>query len=327
VQKEGNGMWLQLRMYMLLALMFGILYAIVVMVASVMGIQSFIAYGLLAVAIIFIQYMLSPKIVEWSMRVRYVSESEAPELHRMVEELARAAGIPKPKVGISSLPIPNAFAFGRSVRDGRVCVTEQLLRMLSREELRAVLGHEIAHLKNRDMAVITALSVVPMILWYLAWSFMWGYGGDRSRGNTVLIGVVAFILYFITNLLVLYGSRIREYYADEGSVKMGNPPHALASALYKLVYGSAHVDRDTLRQIQGYKAFFANDPARAYREVRELRQVDTDMNGTIDANELLALSTKKVKLSLSDRLMELMSTHPNMVARVKRLSKLAARAA
>jgi heat shock protein HtpX len=318
-------MWLQIRMYLLLAVMFAIVYAIVVVAASIAGIQSFLAYALFAVVLLGVQYLISPKIVEMSMGVRYVSESEAPELHSMVAELARRAGIPKPRVGISRLPIPNAFAFGRWRGDGRVCVTEQLLNTLTKEELRAVLGHEISHLKNRDVTVITALSVVPMVLWYLAWSFMWS--GGRNRGNAVALGIAAFLLYFITNLLVLYGSRIREYYADEGSVKLGNPPHALASALYKLVYGSARVDRETLRQLQGYRAFFANDPARAYHEIRELRQVDANLDGSIDANELLALSTKPVRLSLADRLMEALSTHPNMVARVKRLSELAARRA
>ncbi len=318
-------MWLQIRMYLLLAVMFAIVYAVIVVAASSLGIQSFAVYGGIAAVMLLIQYMISPKIVEMSMGVRYVSEAEAPKLHSIVAELARRAGIPKPKVGISRLPIPNAFAFGRWKSDGRVCVTEQLLHLLSEEELRAVLGHEISHLKNRDVTVITALSVVPMVLWYLAWSFMWG--GGRNRGNTVVLGIAAFVLYFITNLLVLYGSRIREYYADEGSVKLGNPPHALASALYKLVYGSARVDRETLRQMQGYKAFFANDPARAYHEIRELRQVDVDMNGSIDANELLALSSKQVRLNSADRLMEMFSTHPNMVARIKRLSQLAARRA
>lgn len=318
-------MWLQIRMYLLLAVMFAIVYAIVVVAASIAGIQSFLFYALLAVVLLGVQYLISPKIVEMSMGVRYVSESEAPRLHSMVADLAKRAGIPKPKVGISSLPIPNAFAFGRGRGDGRVCVTEQLLNMLSEEELRAVLGHEISHLKNRDVAVITALSVIPMMLWYMAWSFIWS--GGRNRGNAIVLGIVAFLLYFITNLLVLYGSRIREYYADEGSVKLGNPPHALASALYKLVYGSARADRETLRQLQGYRAFFANDPARAYHEIRELRQVDTNLDGNIDANELLSLSSKNVRLSFADRLMEMFSTHPNMVARVKRLSKLAARRA
>jgi heat shock protein HtpX len=196
------------------------------------------------------------------------------------------------------------------------------MQLLSKEELRAVMGHEISHLKHRDVTVITMLSVVPMVLWYMAWSLMWSGGMGRGRGNTALLGIAAFLLYFITNLLVLYGSRIREYYADQGSVKLGNPPHAMASALYKLVYGSARVKKDALKQMEGYKAFFVNDPSRAYYELRELKQVDTDLSGTIDQNELLALRSKTVKIGTKDKLIEALSTHPNMVKRIKHLSEL-----
>jgi heat shock protein HtpX len=313
-------MWLQVRLYLLLGAMFAIVYAVIVVGASAIGISGIMFYALLAVALLFLQYMIGPKLVEFSMRVKYVSEAEYPRLHAMVSELASAAGIPKPRVGISPAPIPNAFAFGRWGSDGRVCVTEQIIQLLSEKELRAVLGHEISHLKNHDVTVITMLSVVPMVLWYVAWSFMFS---RRSRDNTVLLGIGAFALYFITNLLVLYGSRIREYYADRGSVKLGNAPHHLASALYKLVYGSARVPKESLKQMEGYKAFFASDPSRAMTELKELKQVDLDMNGTIDQGELMTLRSQEVRIKGSDKLMEIMSTHPNMVKRVKHLSELA----
>jgi len=125
--------------------MFAIVYAMVTLVASSMGISSFAFYGGLASALLLIQYLIGPKMVEWSMRIRYVSESEYPLLHRMVAEMAQRAGIPKPRIGIASIPIPNAFAFGRWKSDGRVCVTEQIMRLLSPDELKAVIGHEIAH--------------------------------------------------------------------------------------------------------------------------------------------------------------------------------------
>jgi len=312
-------MWLQTRLYLLLGAMFAIVYAAIVVGASAIGISSFIFYAFLAVGLLFLQFMIGPKLVEFSMKVKYVSDAEYPKLHAMVTELASAAGIPKPKVGVSPLPIPNAFAFGRWGSDGRVCVTEQIIRLLSDKELRAVLGHEVSHLKHRDVTVITMLSVVPMVLWYVAWSFMFS---RRSQGNTVLLGIGAFALYFITNLLVLYGSRIREYYADLGSVKLGNAPHHMASALYKLVYGSARIPKESLKQIEGYKAFFVSDPSRAMTEIKELKQIDLDMNGTIDQGELLALRSQQARISTSDKLMEIMSTHPNMVKRVKHLSEL-----
>jgi len=314
-------MWLQIRLYLLLGLMFAIVYAMIAAVAGSMGIGTFTFYGLLASVMLLIQYMIGPKMVEWSMEIRYVSEVEYPSLHRMVAEMAQKANIPKPRVGVANVPIPNAFAFGRWKSDGRVCVTDQILRLLSPEELKAVIGHEIAHLKHRDVAVITTLSVIPMIMWYIAWSTM--FSGGRDRGNAVIIGIFAFLMYMVTNLLVLYASRIREYYADERSVKLGNAPHALASALYKLVYGSARVNKEELKRIEGLKAFFVNDPSRALTELRELSQIDRDRSGSIDQHELMMLSTKKVKVSTADKFMELMSTHPNMVKRVHRLSKIA----
>lgn len=313
-------MWLQIRMYLLLGVLFAIVYAVAV--ALLPG-GSLFFYGVLASFMLFIQYLIGPQMVRWSMGVREVSPQEAPELHRMVEELSEKAGIRKPKVGVSPRQIPNAFAYGNFLTGGHVCVTEGILRLLSREELRAVLGHEISHLKNRDVAVITALSVIPTVMWYVAWSTLWSGGGDRDRGNQAVIGIVAFILYFVTNLLVLYGSRIREYYADRGSVELGNAPHHLATALYKLVYGSARAPRESLKQMEGQRAFFLNDPSRAVTELRELKEVDLDLSGTIDRDELLALQSRRIVLSTGERLMELFSTHPNMVKRINHLSTLA----
>ncbi|MBU4437209.1 MAG: M48 family metalloprotease [Candidatus Altiarchaeota archaeon] len=313
-------MWLQIRMYLLLAAMFGIVYALLVVVAGSYGVGGFFFYAILASVMLLIQYMIGPKMVEWSMKIRYVSEQEEPELHRIVSELSQKAGIKKPRVCISGVQVPNAFAFGRSISDGRVCVTSGIMNLLSKEELRAVLGHEISHLKNRDVMVITMLSVIPMICWYLAWSFM--FSGGRNRDNTAMVGLVALALYFITNLLVLYGSRIREYYADKGSVELGNQPHHLASALYKLVYGSARADRNALKQMEGYKAFFLNDPSRAANELREMKVIDSDMSGSVDQTELMNIRNKKINVSGTDKFMEMFSTHPNMLKRIKHLSEL-----
>ena len=322
-------MWLQTRMFLLVAVMFGILYGVIVGIGTWMGAGSAITYLVIGFGILFLQYLIGPSIVGWTMRIKWVSEKEEPELHRMVTELAHGAGIPKPKVGISKLNIPNAFAFGRTQGDGRVCVTQGIVRLLSRDELKAVLGHEISHIKHRDMAIITLLSAIPLILYWIAFSFMFrgmfGGGGRQGGGSyAALIGIGALIMYFITNLLVLYGSRIREYYADQGSVRLGSKPHDMATALYKLVYGNArHKNSEELKRIEGVKAFFVNDPSRAWNEINELKQVDTDMSGTIDFDELLELREKKVRLSTGDKMMELFTTHPNMLKRIKHLSTLA----
>ena len=316
-------MWaFRLRMWLLVGLLFAFIYAILVVIGTrFMHIGSFYFYALLSLALMFMQYMLGPKIVEWTMRVRYINRGEYPELQRMVEELAGRARIPVPRIGIARISIPNAFAFGRSLRDGRVCVTEGIMRLLDKEELKAVLGHELTHLKNRDVLTITLLSVIPMIMYRIAWQFLFfGRRRDERGGNTVLIGLAAFLFYFLTNLLVLYASRIREYFADRGSVLLGNNPSALASSLYKLAYGSARMNRDELKETEGLKAFFVNDPSRAVNEIRQLRELDLDKSGTIDAKELEVLSSKNVRLGLGDKLMEFLSTHPNMLKRIKQLS-------
>lgn len=319
-------MWLQTRMFLLIALLFGILYGVITGVGIWMGAGSAASYIILAFVFLGIQYLISPSIVGRTMKIKWVSEKEAPELHKMVAELAGKAHLPKPKVGISQLAIPNAFAFGRTQRDGRVCVTQGIMNLLSREELKAVLGHEMSHIKHRDMVIITLLSAIPLIMYWIAWGtlFRGMIGGRREGGSAaVLIGIGAFVLYFITNLLVLYGSRIREYYADKGSIELGNEPRHLATALYKLVHGNARFQgKQELKQVQGSKAFFVNDPSRAWHEVKELSQVDRDMNGAIDSDELLALREKTVRLSTSDKMMEFLSTHPNMLKRIKHLSSL-----
>ena len=317
---------LQLRMTLLLAALFGIVYAIVVMVGTAMGVTDFYFYLVLSLGMMFLQYMIGPKIVEWSMRVRYIKRQDAPELFGMVEEQARRAGIPVPRVCISDLNIPNAFAFGRGVRDGRVCVTRGIMDLLNGEELKAVIGHELGHIKNRDVLTITLLSVIPMILYRIAWQtmFMGGRRDDRNSGAVAMIGIASFLFYFISNLLVLYASRIREYFADKASVEFGNRPAALASALYKLVYGSARMPREELREAEGLKAFFLNDPSHALDEFRDLKKLDLDRSGSIEASELARLRDKKVRVGSSDKLMELLSTHPNMLKRIKHLSELAA---
>ena len=167
-------MGLQLRLYLLLGLMLGILYLVILIIGGAIDKGGVVFYASLAVGLVFFQYLIGPSLVRLMMKVKWVSEDEEPELHRMVAELAERAGIPKPKVGISHLGIPNAFAFGRSRRDGRVCITEGIRRLLSRDELKAVIGHEIAHIKNRDMLIITLLSAIPLILYWIAWRMMWG---------------------------------------------------------------------------------------------------------------------------------------------------------
>ncbi|KYC52282.1 MAG: heat shock protein HtpX [Candidatus Methanofastidiosum methylothiophilum] len=324
-------MWLQMRMYTLIGVMFVIIYGFLLFVGAAVGYsgQSFVNYTvIMALGMMFVQYMIGPKMVESSMKVRYITEGDNPKLYRMVEEQARKAGLKKtPRVGICPTTMPNAFAFGRSKGDARVCVTEGITNLLSEDELKAVVGHEISHVKHSDMAIITLLSAVPMIAYYMYMSSLFGgrvgTSNDRNSMGTAMVGIVALVVYFITNLLVMYGSRIREYYADKGSTEIGNEPHYLASALYKLTYGTAKTPKREVQRIEGIKAFFMNDPTKAMGDFNELTEVDRDMSGTIDRHELEAVRHGGVRVGTSASIMELMSTHPNMLKRIKHLSKLA----
>jgi len=310
-------------MWLLVTMLFGLIYVVLTIIGTqFLHLYGFSFYLILSFVMMFIQYMIGPKLVEWTMRVRYIKREENPRLFQMVESLAMRAEIPVPKIGVAQIALPNAFAFGRGKKDGRVCVTEGILKLLNEEELKAVLGHELTHLKNRDVLTITLLSVIPMIMYRIAWQFLfYGRRRDERGGNTVLIGLVAFLFYFITNLLVLYASRIREYFADRGSILLGNQPSTLASSLYKLAYGSARMDKESLKEVEGLKAFFINDPSQALNEIKELKQLDLDKSGTIEASELAMLKSKKIHLGFADKLLETLSTHPNMLKRIKQLSE------
>ncbi|WP_321422274.1 zinc metalloprotease HtpX [uncultured Methanobacterium sp.] len=310
---------LTLRIWLATALLFGILYAIITVICTYLGFGTPLIFAIMAVVVVFAQYMLGPKMVEAVMHVHYVSPQEAPNLHAMIDELAMNAGIPKPKVGIAETGIPNAFAFGRTKGDGRVCVTRGILNLLDEEELKAVLGHEISHIRHNDMAVMTLISVVPLICYWIFISTLFGGNRDSDAGA---IGAVALVGYLLGQLLVLFVSRVREYYADEGSVEIGGKPHKLASALYKLVYGSVNLDKRAVKEVEGVKAFFVNDISDAQNEISDLRQLDTDMDGVISERELAELRNMDTNIGTGSKIMELLSTHPNMVKRIKRLAEL-----
>jgi len=254
------------------------------------------------------------------MNVRPLSEAEAPHIHQMVQELADAAGIPKPEIGLSEINIPNAFAYGRTSRSGHIAITRPILGLLDRDELKAVLGHEMGHIKHNDMAITAAVSVIPMICYYIALSFL--FSGDNNNNGGVIIGVLGYVFYLIGQLLVLFISRTREYYADEASVEFGNRPVALVSALYKLSYGAARCDKDTIAEVNTNRAFFVTDVNNAQHDITDFQQIDFDNDGTVSDEELRRLANSDIKISKTNGVMELFSTHPDSLKRVKRLAEL-----
>lgn len=316
-----KGTWkLKLRMWLTSIIMFTIVYVLVMIAGIYVGVGSYMIWLVASLIIIFLQYWFGPSLVKRSMNVRSLSEAEAPQIHQMVQELADAAGIPKPEIGLSEVNIPNAFAYGRSRRSGHIAITRPILGLLDHDELRAVIGHEMGHIQHNDMIVTTVVSVIPMICYYIALAFM--FSGDRDNGGTIIIGILGYVFYLIGQLLVLFISRIREYYADEASVEFGNRPAALVSALYKLSYGAARCNEKTIADLNTNRAFFVNDINNAKHDVNDFQQIDFDGDGRISDDELRKLANSEVKISRKNGVMELLSTHPDSLKRVKRLAEL-----
>jgi heat shock protein HtpX len=207
-----------------------------------------------------IQYFYSDKMVLWTTGAHLVSESEAPQLHGMITRLCAIADLPKPQVAIVRSGVPNAFATGRNQKNAVVAVTTGILDKLSPAELEAVLAHELSHVKNRDMAVMTIASFISTIAFYfIRYGLYFGnVGGDRRRdgGSLVLVWLVSIVVWIISFLLIRALSRYREYSADRGSAVITGQPSNLASALMKISGVMDRVPREDLRTVEGMNAFF-----------------------------------------------------------------------
>jgi heat shock protein HtpX len=209
------------------------------------------------------QLVLSERLAMRAMHARVVSAQDAPGLHALVQRLAIQADVPMPRVAISDLPIPNAFAMGRSPKHAVVCVTEGLLQLLERNELEGVLAHEIAHIRNRDVALMTMASFFASVAALVGqWAAFAGFSGrDRDSGPGVLvILLVSVAVYFISYLLMLALSRYREFAADRSAAQFTGRPSALAAALARLQNASERAPQQDLREVASMQAFFIVEP-------------------------------------------------------------------
>jgi heat shock protein HtpX len=207
-----------------------------------------------------VQYFYSDKMVLWTTGAHIVSESEAPQLHGMITRLCAIADLPKPQVAIVKSRVPNAFATGRNKNNAVVAVTTGILDKLSPAELEAVLAHELSHVKNRDMAVMTIASFISTLAFYLMryGLYFGGMGEDRQRngGGFVLIWLISIAVWIISFILIRALSRYREYAADRGSALITGQPSVLASALMKISGIMSRVPSEDLRTVEGMNAFF-----------------------------------------------------------------------
>jgi len=207
-----------------------------------------------------IQYFYSDKMVLWTTGAHIVSESEEPKLHDMVTRLCAIADLPKPQIAIVQTRVPNAFATGRSPNKAVVAVTTGIMDKLSPAELEAVLAHELSHVKNRDMAVLTIASFISTVAFYIVrYSLYFGnMGGDRKRdgGGIIVVWLVSIAVWIISFLLIRALSRYREFAADRGSAIITGQPANLASALMKISGLMERVPNEDLRKVEGMNAFF-----------------------------------------------------------------------
>jgi heat shock protein HtpX len=212
---------------------------------------------------IFSQWYFSDKIVLWSSGAKIVTREQYPDLHSLVERIVVRNNLPKPKIAVMNKRLPNAFATGKGRGSSIVAVTTGLLDILDIEEIEAVLAHEITHIKNRDVLVLTLASLFSTIAWYtMQFGFYGGvYGGanDRERHNGIAIIaviLVSLITWIVSFLIIRAISRYREFSADRGAAQMTGKPSKLASALMKISGTMTKFPKKDLREVEGLNAFF-----------------------------------------------------------------------
>ncbi len=241
----------------------------IIYLAFLSFIAIYFGLGILPIAVIAglmigAQWYFSDRIVMWSTGTKIVSKEEYPTLHQIIENLAQKANLPKPRVGVMTTDVPNAFATGKNPKGSIVVVSTGILRILDKEELEGVLSHEITHIRNRDVTIITLASLFSTIAWYLMqssmFSTMWGgygYGGRQQQGgNTFLILIVAGIVWFLSFLIIRAISRYREFAADRGGAYLTGKPMNLSRALMKISGEVKTAPVPQLKKMEGMNAFF-----------------------------------------------------------------------
>jgi heat shock protein HtpX len=205
------------------------------------------------------QFLFSDKLALWSMGAKEVSEEEYPELHAMVSRLAQQADLPKPKIAVADSRVPNAFATGKSPSSSAVAVTTGIMRTLDEDELEGVIAHELAHIKNRDVMVMTIASFLSTIAFIVVrWGWLFGGGRERGGGGApVIVAILASLAVWIISFLLIRAlSRYREFSADRGGAVITGKPSALASALLKISGRMEQVPKEDLRDQSEMNAFF-----------------------------------------------------------------------
>ena len=291
----GRDPGLQFRMLVTLFLL-GLLY---VVLAGAIFVAGGAAIALVVIAVLFsLQLFTSDKLALASMGAREVTPAEAPGLHAMIERLCIQADLPKPKIAVADTTVPNAFALGRSQKSATVCATTGIMNLLEPHELEGVMAHELTHVKNRDVAIMTFASFFASIAaMIMQFGFFFGGGGDDEDNSSFLVVLlVSTLVYVLSFFLLLALSRYREFGADRGAALITGRPSALASALQKISSGMHRVPTQDLRAAEdlnaffivpasvkgGIKTLFATHPPMEKR-IERLQQYETELQGSARA--------------------------------------------
>jgi heat shock protein HtpX len=266
----GKDTGLQARMLLTMFLL-GLVYAVFVGVLFAAGAGAGVIV-VVAVVLLVVQFLASDKIALATMGVKEVSPAEEPELHGIIERLCVQADLPKPRVGVIETSMPNACAMGRSKKATTVCATRGILELLSPAELEGVMAHELTHVINRDVMVMTLASFFATLastIAQFALFFGGGYGDREEEEDIMIVVLVSAAVYAISFLLLRALSRYREFAADRGSAVLTGRPSALASALLKISGTMERVPTQDLRKAEGMSAFFIL-PARTKKSLMNI---------------------------------------------------------
>ena len=241
----------------------GLLYVVFAVVLFQVLSVGLVPMILIVVGLAFFQYFSSDKLALKASGAKIVERDEAPELHDMIERLCALADLPKPRVAIIDTDVPNAFATGRSPKHAAVAVTRGLWQRLEPKEVEGVLAHELSHVANRDVLIMTLASFFAMLAGILTRFGLYGgmFGGGRGRDNNqvpvwLIVLVVSVVTYFLSQILILAISRYREFAADRGSALITGAPENLMSALQKISSEIFRIPQRDLREVESMNALF-----------------------------------------------------------------------
>jgi len=316
-----NLLKLRLSMFGTLALIFGLSTGFLMVVLLVTGTFNIFTLPIFVVGFNLVQWLIAPYIIDGIYRVKEVARSEEANLYNTVERLSSRSGIKMPRVMIADIPIPNAFAYGSPLAGSRVAVTRGLLNKLEDEEVEAVVGHELGHLKHRDAQIMMLASLLPAMFYYIGYSLLYAQRGrDEERGSLlVAMGAGSVFLYWVLSFLVLGLSRLREYYADRHSAEnVDDGARKLSEALAKIALSTGRMRLQ--RNASGFSSFktlFISDPEKSRDDAVQMMKT-----GMVESDQRLVKEILSRGLTPAGRLLELISTHPSTVKRLKALQEL-----